>query len=423
MQGGASVLLICTVGGSPEPIVATIKHWRPARIRFVHSPQTKAEIETTIVPKATAEGLQLDPGRYDLFELPDAEDFRACVDRLRALTADVEQWDNRGGDFQVVVDFTGGTKCMSAALALQARRWPCRFSYVGGSSRNKAGVGVVVPGTEKVVHSVNPWDALGYQAIEDFVVLFDQGACAAAARVVEGAKKRLTREDRKRELNVLEQLAKAFDAWDRFEHQAAAECLKVVEKGANDLRAALGVQGGNHVLDEIPHLARHLDQLLASQRPGRCHVVDLLANALRRRTEGRFDDAVARLYRAIEAVAQVRLAEAHGIESTERVPLERVPEDLRNRLEARAEDGHVRLGLQDAYALLGALGDSLAQQFRQAGLHRRESPLSVRNRSVLAHGFERVSEKASDAMWRIALDLAQVREDELPRFPRLAENV
>jgi len=423
MQGGASVLLICTVGGSPEPIVATIKHWRPARIRFVHSPQTKAEIETTIVPKATAEGLHLDPGRYDLFELPDAEDFPACLVRLRALTPDVEQWTNRGRDFQVVVDFTGGTKCMSAALALHARRWPCLVSYVAGTARNKGGVGVVVSGTEKVVHSVNPWDALGYQAIEDFIVLFDQGAFAAAARLADEAKRRVSREDRKRELNVLEHLARALDTWERFDHRTAREHLKVVEKGANDLRAALGAQRGSHVLDRIAHLASHLDQLLASPRPGRCHVVDLLANARRRQEEGRFDDAAARLYRAIEAVAQVRLAEAHGLDSTERVPLERMPEDLRNRLADRAEDGHVRLGLQDAYALLAALGDPLAQQFRQAGLHRRESPLSVRNRSVLAHGFERVSEKASDALWRMALDLAQVREEELPRFPGLAESV
>jgi CRISPR-associated protein (TIGR02710 family) len=420
MQGGASVLLICTVGGSPEPIVATIKHWRPARIRFVHSPETKSEIETKIVPKATAEGLDLDPGRYDLFELPDAEDFPACVDRLRALTADVDQWISRGEGFRVVVDFTGGTKCMSAALALHARRWPCLVSYVAGTARNKGGVGVVVSGTEKVVHSVNPWDALGYQAVEDFIVLFDQGAFAAAARVADEAKRRVSREDRKRELNVLEHLARALDTWERFDHGTAREHLKVVEKGANDLRAALGAQRGSHVLDEIAHLARHLDQLLASPRPGRRHVLDLLANARRRKREGRSDDAVARLYRAIEAVAQVRLAEAHGIDSTERVPIERVPEELRSRLEARAEHGHVRLGLQDAYALLAALQDRLGAQFQEAGLHRRESVLSARNRSVLAHGFERVSEGAADEMWRIALDLAGVGENELPEFPRLA---
>jgi CRISPR-associated protein (TIGR02710 family) len=336
------------------------------------------------------------------------------------LTPDVEQWTNRGRDFQVVVDFTGGTKCMSAALALQARRWPCLFSYVGGTYRNKGGVGVVVSGAEKIVHSVNPWDALGYQAIEDFVVLFDQGAFAAAARLADGAKKLVTREDRKRELSVLEQLAKAFDAWDRFDHRAAAECLKIVEKGANDLRAVLGKQKGDQVLDEIADLASHLGELLGSSRPGRRHVLDLLANARRRKREGRFDDAVARLYRAIEATAQVRLAEVQGIESTERVPVAGLPENLRSRLEARSEDGYVKVGLQDAYALLAALGDSVGAKFRSAGLGERASVLSVRNRSVLAHGFERVSEELCDRMWRVALDLAEVSEEELVEFPRLS---
>jgi len=194
-----------------------------------------------------------------------------------------------------------------------------------------------------------------------------------------------------------------------------------VERGGNDLRAALGVQKGNEVLGEIARLTSHLDELLATPRPGRHHVVDLLANAWRRQEEGRFDDAVARLYRAIEAVAQVRLAETHGIDSTERVPLARVPENLRKRLEAQAEGGYLRLGLQDAYALLAELGDSLGEKFRQAGLDGRGSVLTVRNRSVLAHGFERVSEKTCNALWQTVLDLAAVKDEELPNFPRLSQ--
>ena len=31
-----STLLICTVGSSPEPIIAAFKRWRPVRVRFVH---------------------------------------------------------------------------------------------------------------------------------------------------------------------------------------------------------------------------------------------------------------------------------------------------------------------------------------------------------------------------------------------------
>jgi hypothetical protein len=41
----SSTLLICTVGGSPEPVVAALERWRPLKVRFVHTPQTKDDIE------------------------------------------------------------------------------------------------------------------------------------------------------------------------------------------------------------------------------------------------------------------------------------------------------------------------------------------------------------------------------------------
>src|SRR5262245_28436204 len=138
-----STLLLCTVGSTHEPLVASLKHWQPARVWFLPTPETRDQVAARIVPSAAAEGLQLDAGRYDLLLLPDGQDFSRCVDKLRELTPEVERWLARGPEFAVVVDFTGGTKCMSAALALQAHRWRCQFSYVGGSERTKEGVGVV----------------------------------------------------------------------------------------------------------------------------------------------------------------------------------------------------------------------------------------------------------------------------------------
>jgi CRISPR-associated protein (TIGR02710 family) len=423
MEREASIFLVCTVGGSHEPVAAAITHWRPVRIRFVHSPQTKGDIDGKIVPEVRKRGFDLDPGRYDFFELPDAEDFSGCVDRLRELTLDVEQWVRRGEAFRAIVDFTGGTKCMSAALAVHAKRWPCLFSYVGGTARNKAGVGNVVSGAEKVVHSVNPWDALGYQAIEEFIVLFDQRAFAAAARVAEEAKKRVSRDYHKRELNVLEQLARAFDAWDRFNHRAAVCHLSNVKAGLNHLRAVLGAQGADRVRHRMEGWEDYLRELSKARVPSRQHILDLLANARRRQEEGRFDDAVARLYRAIEATAQLTLAETYGLDSTERVPLARVPEALRTRLEPRAEEGLVKLGLQDTYALLRAWGDALGEKFHQAGLSGRESPIAARNRSILAHGFDRMSDEICDRLWQVALKLTGTTEDALPGFPRLSDGL
>lgn len=411
--------LICTVGGSPEPVVAALKHWRPARVRFVHTPQTKEDIEGKIVPMAREEDVDLDPGRYDLFELPDGQDLEICLDGLRQLTLEVMQSAERG--LQVVVDFTGGTKCMSAAIALQASRWPCEFSYVGGRERTKDGAGVVVSGTEQVIHKANPWDTLGYQAVEDFVVLFDQHAFRAAANVAETAKKHVSRPDRKREFAVLEQLAKAFDAWDRFDHKDSKVELEQVEKSANDLRTVLGAAKGDRVLSDVARLCSYLGQLCQVAPPSRYHVLDLLANAKRRRDEGRIDDAVARLYRAIEAIAQVALKERHDIENTAKVPLARVPETLRARWASCATEGVVKLGLQNAYMLLANLNDPLGEKFASVKLDGTKSPLVSRNRSILAHGFDSVSENAVDSLWKAAFEVGGFTEEMLPAFPSLGK--
>lgn len=414
-------LLICTVGGSPEPIVATLKQWSPVRLRFVVTPETHEMVDADIIPLATAESIAPDPGRYDILELPNGQGFPECVDTLRQLTPDVEEWLGRGDQYQVVVDFTGGTKCMSAALVLHAHRWRCLFSYVGGIERTKEGVGIVISGKEQVLHAHNPWDALGFQAVEGFVSLFDQQAYSAAAGIADTAGQNATDATRKRELNALTLLAKAYDAWDRFDHKAALNRLQDLAKSENDLRAILG----EHKADALcQKLARHRDYLQAFAKatpPSIGHIRDLLANAKRRFDEGRTDDAVARLYRAIEALAQVTLAERYQITNTKQVPLDRVPDSLRSQWESRAHKGHVFLGLQDAYALLDALGDELGHKFTQKQLHdRNRSPLTARNQSILAHGFDRVSDKVSEQLRAATLDLAGTQEGDLPLFPRLA---
>lgn len=414
------MLLICTVGGSPEPIVASVKHWSPARIRFVPTRETREQIASGVVPLAASEGIALDPGRYDFLELPDGQDLAACVDTLRQLTPAVEEWLGRGDDYQVVVDFTGGTKCMSAALALQAHRWRCLFSYVGGSKRTKDGVGVVVSGKEQVLHAHNPWDALGFQAVEEFIALFDQQAFAPAAALSERAKRNVSEPSRKRELNALNLLAAAYDAWDRFDHQGAMNKLQELAKYDNDLRALLGESKAEQIRIANRRHREYLDALANGGSPSRNYVVDLLANARRRKSEGRVDDAVARLYRAIESLAQLTLAERHGVGNTKQVPLDQIPEPLRGKWASRADQGAVFLGLQDAYALLETLGDQLGRQFTSLGLHdRSRSPLTARNQSILAHGFSRVGDAVFEQLWKAAIELAVVNETDLPEFPKI----
>lgn len=386
------VLLISSVGGTPEPVAVAIRHWRPARIMFLCSEQTRASIAAALVAAAGAGSHAIPTGCTDQTLLRDPQDLPQTLRDLRALDQYVQSWQQRGDDYAVVVDFTGGTKVMSAALALVARCWRCTFAYVGGQERTKSGVGVVETGAERVVHSANPWDALGYQAVEDAVAVFNHGGYAAAAALLDGATKRADKPEVKRELSTLKAVIDAYAAWDRFDHEEAGRRFDDALKNRNDL-AAIFPHEAPSLIARLERDRNCIEQLAGQNEPTPAWVEDLLRNARRRAAERRFDDAVARLYRACEALAQVRLREHHQIADTKAVSLQSLPETLRGKWAGRARGGSVMLGLKDAYALLTALGDELGRRFEELELgHDQKSPLVARNQSILAHGFEPVGE-------------------------------
>lgn len=416
-------LLIATVGGSPQPLAAALKGWRPARAVFVVSPETRAQVATIRdLARTDPDPFDLGEGQYDVEPVPDAQDFAGCVRRLRALHEPAARWRDRGDDFDVVLDFTGGTKCMSAALSLVGGGWGCRFSYVGGTQRTKDAVGIVVDGKEQVLFTQDPWSALGLAGQEDAIGLFDAGSFAAAARVLDGAVKAVLDPVRTRELVALKYLAEGYELWDRFEHRPAAAQLDKALRGENDLAAVLGPARARATLAAVRTHLGLLDRLTAASGPSAELVADLIANATRRGEEGRFDDAVARLYRAAEAIAQVRLREAHGFADTAAVPHADLPEPMRQTWNPRP-DGTVALGVQGAYELLGSLGDPLAVAFQERRLHdRQKSNLTARNQSVLAHGFSPVGVKVyrplrADVEFLAAA--AGIPADLYPVFPRL----
>jgi len=413
-------MLIATVGGSPEPIIISCKHWNPARVIFLASQQTSSDIKETIIPAAQRAGLSITAGNVDIITIYDAQDLSACVERMRALDAIVAAWLRNGPGHMVVVDITGGTKCMTAALALIAQKWDCTFSYIGGAERSKDGKGTVISGHERILSKANPWDMLGYNAINECILLFDRYQFAAARLKVEDARQRAERPDVKSQLSAFACLATAYQEWDRFKHREALNALKDVLKNASVLRDVLGRDRGDLLRQELECAREFLKRLVAPERSQEKELLlDLIANAIRRGEEERYDDAVARLYRVVEAAAQYALRK-HQINDTGAVELQSLPAELKEIWQARAVDGDVMLGLQDDYRVLQLLGDNLGGRFIDLGLGNRDtSPLSGRNRSILAHGFESLSKSSYERMLNCALALTGFDLNVLPRFPKI----
>lgn len=417
-----SRLLIATIGGSPEPLAASLLHWKPVRSILVVSPETKETVEKQIVPAVQKGGWpDFDAGRYDLANISDAQDFTAIVTTLRNLDEKIAQWLRDHPDSEVIADFTGGTKAMTAGLALTAARWPCQISYVGGTERTKDGVGIVLSGREQIVHTQNPWDALGYLAVEQAKVLFNHNDYSAASRLLETTRNKTSDKTRKREIQAFCTLCQSLDTWERFQHQEALAKIRNLETTWNDLIATIGQTSAEALNGWIKQAKQQLESLtLNGENNSSALVTDLIANAARRVAEGRYDDAVARLYRAIEALAQARLHD-RGYPDTSNVPVEKIPEPLQTEWQGREKEGHLKLGLQDDYRLLAVLGDEIATRFQELGLDDPKRSLLVsRNSSILAHGYAPVSERTAEKLLKPAGQLIGLECSALKGFPTLS---
>ena len=151
------------------------------------------------------------------------------------------------------------------------------------------------------------------------------------------------------------------------------------------------------------------------------YILDLIANADRHaRIEGKYEDAVARLYSALERGAKFRLQRQHAI-STEDVKPAQLPETLRDEYVQKyrdARDGKIKVPLMAAHRLLDALGNELGHAFvaRQEEI---VQLLSLRNLSPLGHGENPVGEDGYARFRGLLMELFGIAEAGLPCFTEL----
>lgn len=429
MTNRSSKLLIVSVGGSPQPIIYSLNQQQPDYIVYFCSRDSRAVVRRQIEPALTFTACD-----HDFIVTPDEQNLlqsvKILLDRLPQLLLD---WQLDAPE--LVADYTGGTKTMSAALVLALVNKGAVYSYVGGLERNRQGLGVVIDGREQMLHVQNPWDVLAIESLRDMRHLFNRcryravGEIAArtAAHVVEN----------RSFFKALQYIADGFYQWDNFLYKKSLDKLK---RGESQLRpfveghpaaalrrfhqqvAACLPRLESILTDTImfkPNLSRK-DIAAATGADGQAIIHDLLANAVRRaEIEYKYDDAVARLYSAIEKVAKVRLLLGFNVNNSA-LDLRQLPEACRAAVHqgGAADEEPVKLPLHRSFALLASLEDpvGLAYQIRQAEL---EKVLSIRNGSLLAHGFDPVTQSTYEKMLNIALAFIGVSKENLPIFPQL----
>jgi len=412
--------MLVSVGGAPAPIAYTLNQREPLYICFFVSPETKSMLHEQILP-----ALAFQPRHYDWIETPSAqllnESYRVLAERLPPL---LEKWDVPWQSLEV--DFTGGTKTMSVAVVLATIEHVSNYSYVGSpdaNGRDKDGVGVVLDGRERMWYQSNPWDELAVLERREIALLFNRARYDAAheraARLAD-----VVSEELQPIYAALAQGIEGYALWDRFEYQTAQQrlsrALTTLEPYAVARTAPL-VAAIHGMRENVQFLRELLSTKQPKARVHRLDILDLMANAHRRAELAcRYDDAVARLYSALESLARYQLQDEHGIANAE-VPPEKVPEDVRAAYIEHyldEEEGTLVLGLDASYRLLAALDDDLGKRYVNRYQDLRQV-LNIRNQSRLAHGRNPVRPHVYQRLRDLIFDFADIEEADLPTFPIL----
>ncbi len=293
------------------------------------------------------------------------------------------------GQEDLVLDATGGTTpmrlgavfaAMQRGIRMVHQRFPQR--YVDGEWRRDESKEI------EVVPMDNPLESTGLLREGQAMELFDRRDYGAAALVFEDVVGKVTGAERRHFYGGLLLLSEGYGAWDVADYGTAlARCGQARE----ELRAGFSEPGLSERAGKlVGRITTNLSFL--SNIRGRLsveNVVDMVENARRRIVDqGRYDDGVARLYRAVEMHHQWRLQERNGL-STTGVNWEKVSEVAQGAfLEAtRLSEVPRDLDLTRARALDRLLNGGVPEDdnaFRDL--------LQKRNNSILAHGLKPVGE-------------------------------
>ena len=311
----------------------------------------------------------------------------------------------------VVVDFTRGTKAMSAALVLAAtRRGIPNLRYVTGPRDQR---GMVESGRE-VVRRTRTTMVAGHRRLDLARDLMRRGSFAAAEAVLPESEYPFASrhpDDLNRIAGAVRTAARFYAAWDRLDY-ATASNLDLAELPAQDWKDLWPSPAARDWVSELTCSVERSDSAAMADRLRRL-VADLIANGERRVRQGQHEDALVRAYRVLELIGQARLFD-QGLDSGNLDRSHRAVQTLQRKIEKKGQDplfetlkGALQAGRFQVARLLKECGDTFAGQLLEFDQRALLKP-TLRNTSLLIHGFVAMAPDDSESLRRLFTELADL---------------
>ena len=408
-------VLIITVGRGTRPdvditrpLARSIKDSNPDFVSFVTSRNTEPLVEK-IIEQLEKKGLNYH-SRYDITVLQNHEDVQMVLRDTNKLIASLEEkgYATRG----ITVDFTTGTKAMSAGVVLSAVNNACStLKYITGPRRN----GIVIDGQERFISI--PIETMFYlHQLKLAQELIRHYRFDSASAILKEIDSRQLENYEKKKLKDLRILSSAYSYWDKFDHKRFVQEYGKVHNELSPELEDFKIKDSSTLiyLEEISQAKENKEFIPYI-------IADLYNNALRRMEEEKYDDALARLYRLTEMLAQWKLQKKYQIQS-DNIDVNLLPDSMRATLlqSKTMEDKEepLRFSLRKCYTLLAEKGDPLGISFCQNA--RLQSLLDERNLSILAHGMKPITPRICH---HLKEELLPLLKTEITDFQQLTDKL
>ncbi|MCI9101290.1 MAG: TIGR02710 family CRISPR-associated protein [Lachnospiraceae bacterium] len=424
---------VISVGTSYEPIVLNIRIFSPKRILFLYTDLTEKVLNKIVQYCA------LEPDVYEKSRVSETDP----LDIYREIKRYYLEWKKPE---KMYIDFTGGTKAMSAAAAMAGALINIQLVYVG-TNDYLADFRKPNPGSETLFYINNPLAVFGDLEIEKAFALFEKYNYAGAKEKLAVLKESIPDPNTRQQLNFVYLLAETYEAWDALDFVPAHNNIVILNC---QLRRDRKIHQNFLIMDfcaelerqeeilgylkEIPTLVRERKNMviLRNKELITALMFTMCQNGTIREEQEKYDMATLLFYRLLEMIEQRRLAvynlyaskmeykeikyniknapEFEDLSSNEQYELlkEKV-QDIKKQLFGKSSNYlPEQVSLLEGFIILLALGDPIVSDQEGHGidkLKRIRSMVFLRNNSIFAHGLGPVGYRDFDKFRKFVLEM------------------
>lgn len=412
--------LVASVGTSYEPIVLNIRLLKPRRILFLHTDETENTL-SKIVKYCELEAVEYEKRRVSE---------TSPLDIYQEIKRSYIVWEKPR---KMYIDFTGGTKAMSAAAAMAGAMIDVQLVYVG-SNDYLTDFRKPNPGSETLFYIDNPLSIFGDFEIEKALTLFEKYNYAGAQEKLGELKESIPDPAIRQQMNFVYLLAKVYELWDALDFRQAYE---YIGKLNHQLRRDRLMHGNFLLMDCYEHLEkqeeilRYLKEIpellkkkcnadiIKSKNIMNALMFTMYQSACIREKQEKYDMATLLFYRLLEMIEQRRMSH-YGLYVSQmnyaQIKYDNKYQPAYEKLDSRQQleffKGRVReikvelfgrpgndylpdqVSLLEGFIMLTALGDPIVCSEDKGEINklkRIRAMVYLRNNSIFAHGLGPVS--------------------------------